>query len=67
MHRKNGAVALSYPPRVRVRAPVKFSATFLHDESSIKKEGYESAIAPKKLRWHIYVFSIALLIHQVCR
>ena len=30
-----GAIALSYPPRVRVRATVKFSAAFFHDESSI--------------------------------
>ena len=34
-HRKNGAVALSYPSRVRVRAAVKLSAAFFHDESSI--------------------------------
>ena len=32
---KNGAIALSYPPRVRVRATVKLSAAFFHDESSI--------------------------------
>ena len=30
-----GAIALSYPPRVRVRATVKLSAAFFHDESSI--------------------------------
>ena len=32
-----GAIALSHPPppRVRVRATVKLSATFFHDESSI--------------------------------
>ena len=30
-----GAIALSYPPRVRVRAAVKLSAAFFHDESSI--------------------------------
>ena len=30
-----GAVALSYPPRVRVRSTAKFSAAFFHDESSI--------------------------------
>ena len=29
-----GAVALSYPPRVRVRATVKLSAAFFNDESS---------------------------------
>ena len=42
-----GATALSYPPRVRVRATVKLSAAFFHDESSIRiGGGYESAIAP---------------------
>ena len=30
-----GTIALSYPPRVRVRATVKLSAVFFHDESSI--------------------------------
>ena len=30
-----GAIALSYPPRVRVRAMVKLSAAFFNDESSI--------------------------------
>ena len=30
-----GAIALSYPPRVRGRATVKLSAAFFHDESSI--------------------------------
>ena len=30
-----GAIALSYPPRVRVRATVKLSAAFFNDESSI--------------------------------
>ena len=42
------AIALSYPPRVRVRATVKLSAAFFHDESSITigGGGYESAIAP---------------------
>ena len=34
------------PPRVRVRATVKLSAAFFHDESSITIGGYESAIAP---------------------
>ena len=42
-----GAIALSYPPRVRVRATVKLSAAFFHDESSITIGGYESAIAPR--------------------
>ena len=32
---KKGAVALSYSPRVRVRATVKLSAAFFNDESSI--------------------------------
>ena len=40
-----GAIALSYPPRVRFRATVKLSAVFFHDESSITIGGYESAIA----------------------
>ena len=30
-----GAIALSYPPRVRVRATVKLSAAFFNDESSV--------------------------------
>ena len=35
------------PPRVRVRATVKLSAAFFHDESSITiGGGYESAIVP---------------------
>ena len=44
---RHGAIgiALSYPHRVRVRATVKLSATFFHDESSTTKGGYESAIA----------------------
>ena len=29
-----GAIALSYPSRVRLRATVKLSAVFFHDESS---------------------------------
>ena len=47
---KSGAIALSYPPRVWVRATVKLSVAFFHDESSItiggRGGGYESAIAP---------------------
>ena len=35
------------PPRVRVRATVKLSAAFFHNESSITIGGYESAIAPR--------------------
>ena len=49
-----GAIALSYPPRVRVRATVKLSAAFFHDESSITiggGGGYESAIAPFFVWW----------------
>ena len=45
----NGAIALSYPPRVRVRATVKLSAAFFHHELSITiggGRGYESAKAP---------------------
>ena len=52
LHNKDfGAIALSYPPRVRVRATVKLSAAFFHDESSITigGGGYESAIAPRFL------------------
>ena len=44
-----GTIALSYPPRVRVRATVKISAAFFNDESSITIGGYESAIAPNFL------------------
>ena len=43
-----GAIALSYPPRVRVRATVKLSAAFFNDESSITIGGYESAISSHK-------------------
>ena len=32
---KKGAIALSYPIRVRVRATAKLSAEFFHDESPI--------------------------------
>ena len=37
---KIGAIALSYPPRVRVRATAKLSAAFFHDESSITVGGW---------------------------
>ena len=51
--RKIGAFALSYPPRIRVRATVKLSAAFFNDESLITigggGGGCESAIAPKNL------------------
>ena len=36
-----GAVALLYPPRVRIRATVKLSAAFFHDESSITIGGVQ--------------------------
>ena len=45
--RNNDTIALSYPPRVMVRAMVKLSVAFFHDESSITIGGYKSAIAPK--------------------
>ena len=55
-----GAIALSYPSRVRVRAMVKLSAVFFHDESSITIGGYESAIVPYIL--HIFtIFTIQYL------
>ena len=60
---KRGAIALSYPPRVRVRATVKLSVAFFHDESSITiGGGYESAIAPEKIgrRWIIGVYELRL-------
>ena len=41
-----GAIALSHPPGVRVRATVKLSAAFFQDESSITIGGHERAIAP---------------------
>ena len=50
--KNSGAIALSYPPRVRVRATVKHSAAFFHDESSITIEGvqkYNSAKIPSTL------------------
>ena len=37
---KIGAIALPYPARVRVRAMVKLSAAFFHDESSITIGGW---------------------------
>ena len=37
------------PPRVRVRATVRLSVAFFHDESSIAIGGYESAIASTAL------------------
>ena len=53
-----GAIALSYPPRVRVGAMAKLSAAFFHDESSITIGGYESAIAPLRGCRFLYFFSL---------
>ena len=39
MYYSFGAIALSYPPRVRVRATAKLSTAFFHDESSITMGG----------------------------
>ena len=51
-----GAIALSYPPRVRVRATVKLSVAFFNDESSITIRGDESVIAPIFVRSEIMWF-----------
>ena len=56
-----GAIALSYPPGVRVRAMVKLSATFFHDESSITIGGYKSAIAPKFVGFILQTYDFAPL------
>ena len=54
---KFGAIELSYPPRVRVRATVKLSATFFHDESSITIIGkYKRAIA-LEIPHYFFIFS----------
>ena len=34
VYTESGAIALSYPPRVRVRATVQLSTVLFHDESS---------------------------------
>ena len=52
--RTSGAIALSYPPRVR--AMVKLSAAFFNDESSIG--GYESAIVPEIPHVFVHLFFI---------
>ena len=39
-----GTIALSYPPKVRVRATVKLSAAFFHDESSITTGGVQKCM-----------------------
>ena len=50
---KKGCYCTLVPPRVRVRATVKLSAAFFHDESSITighaGGRYKSAIASKKV------------------
>ena len=56
-----GAIALSYPPGVRVRAMVKLSATLFHDESSITIGGYKSAIAPKFVGFILQTYDFAPL------
>ena len=50
MSRNYGAIALSYPPRVRVRTTVKHSAAFFHDESSITIEGVRKCNSAEILR-----------------
>ena len=58
-----GAIALSYPPRVRVRATFKLSAAFFHDESSLTiGGGYESAIAPFLYMTKTDLFSLSVCI-----
>ena len=49
------------PPRVKVRATVKLSAVFFHDESSITiwGGGYKSAIAPL---FHVLILSTLFLV-----
>ena len=42
-----GAIALSYPHRVRVRATVKLSAAFFHDDSSITIGGVRKCNSAK--------------------
>ena len=42
-----GAIALSYPTRVRVRATVKLAAAFFHDESSITIGGVRKCNSAK--------------------
>ena len=46
--KKVGAIALSYPLGLGL-GMVKLSAACFHDDSSITKGGYESAIAPKSI------------------
>ena len=56
---KLGTIALSYPPRVRVRATVKLLAAFFHDESSITKGGVQKCNSAQ----HYYVFKSKI---QLC-
>ena len=71
-----GAIALLHPVgRVRVRATVKLSAVFLHNESSVVTKakgsegrggGYESAIAPVHFyqevpSYHYFVIVLSLI------
>ena len=62
-----GTIALSYPPRVRVRATVKLSAAFFHDESSITIGGYESAIALIFVasRWTVFLWFFKTVISKL--
>ena len=49
-----GAIALSYPPRVRVRATVKLSAAFFNDESSITIGGVRKSNSALS-SWYVYL------------
>ena len=51
---KNGAIALLNPPRVRVRATVKLSAMFFHDESSITIGGTKVQQRLPKKYWNLF-------------
>ena len=46
--RRPYSIALSYPPRVTVRATVKLSVAFFHDGSSITKEGVRKCNSAQK-------------------
>ena len=54
--RKNGDIALSYPPRVRVT--VKLSAAFFNDESSITIEGVRKCNSAEKIMWSFHGSSL---------
>ena len=54
--RKNGDIALSYPPRVRVT--VKLSAAFFNDESSITIEGVRKCNGAEKIMWSFHGSSL---------